>query len=162
MKKLLLLFALLLSVTIAVNAQSINNEVVRNAEIAKLDGKYNGTDASVIISLFPNSGGGASITVDFEGQTIQDLIICMWLDSKKNDCPLYLYNKICMFESTHGFFIQYENGKILFTFATDDYRGEIDISHVAFKTNKDSTNIYSDNDLRKSFDYLKVFFKRAE
>ena len=169
MKKLYYLSVIILILLpLTSNAQGINNGVVRNAEIVQLDGKYKGTDASVIIDLSPKIGGGTSISVDFEGQTIRNLIVCMWLDSENKVLPLYSGDAICIFESEDfvetyvGFSINYMNGKILFSFEAGDESGEIDVSHVFFKPTKNSTKVYSDNDLKKSYNYLKVFFKRAE
>ena len=166
MKKIIKTMGLLalMLLPLASNVQAQSNDFVKKAKIAQFDGKYKGVDARVTVTIDKGSNGGAFVTVDFKGRTIEEQISTMWLDSKKKVWPLYNNDMICLLESDAGITIEYkrDSKKLTFKFATDAYDGDIDVSRVVFMESKDSSKLFSDKDKQKSFDYLKVFFKRAE
>lgn len=163
-KQILFLIAMLMFLPITSKAQAQNNKFVENAKIVQLDGKYKGTDARVTISLSESSNGGASISIDYSGKTIESLIISEWFNSTDKIFPLYVDEKICLIDDEHGVVIEYneESQQLIYTSAHDEYNCEIEVSRVTFFENDNSQKLFSDKDKKKSFDYLKLYFKRAE
>lgn len=86
----------------------------------------------------------------------------MWIDSNKKIWPLYNGNALCLLEADGGIQIIYEKDKLTLSYATDAYDGEIDVSRVVFSESKDAMKFLPERDKKKAFDYLKLFFKRAE
>lgn len=166
MKKIIKTMSLLalMLLPFASNVQAQSNDFVKKAKIAQFDGKYKGADACVTVTLDKGSNGGAFVTVDFKGKTLEEQISTMWLDSNKKVWPLYDNDMICLLESDAGIIIEYkkDSKKLTFKYVTDADEGDIDVSRVVFIESKDSMRLFSDEDKQTSFDYLKVFFKRAE
>lgn len=157
------LFFMLLILFCSLGVQAQNNAFVEKAAIVMLDGKYKGADVRTTITLSKSGNKGANITVDFKGKPVEDIVSCIWIDSNKKIWPLYNGNVICLLDANGGISIVYEkdtNKLLLNCSSVSD--GEIDVSRVAFSESKKTMKFLIERDKEKAFDYLKLFFKRAE
>lgn len=159
MKRIVLFLFFICSV---LGAQAQNNDFVEKAEIVMMDGKYKGTDVRATITLSGSSRKATSIRVDFKGKKIEEVVSCIWINSGKKIWPLYNGNVICLLDADGGISIEYVKDSNKLTLNSSSCEDEIDVSRVVFSESKNTMKFLTERDKAKAFDYLKLFFKRAE
>ena len=160
MKKQIILTIIAL-LAVSTTALGQNNAFVSSAKSVVLQNASNSTSIEIKLD-------GKFVMVDFKGTSVKSYgLTTIWLDSSKKLWPLFSGgasgNGIALINKEQSISIDYNNStrKLTFSYGNERYDFDVDISRAVFY-NDNKSKYLSEADKKKAFDYLKLFFKRAD
>ena len=160
MKKQIILTIIAL-LAVSTTALGQNNAFVSSAKSVVLQNASNSTSVEIKI-------GGDMVTVYFKGDPVKSYGLTeAWLDSSKKLWPLFTKGpngdgiSVLNEEQSIGITYSESTNELTFFYANEKYDFDVDISRAVFY-NDNKSKYLSEADKKKAFDYLKLFFKRAE